>query len=132
MRRTAGGALVAGGKVLLGLRRADEPYYPNVWDVCGGHCEPSESLEDALVRELAEELGVRAIRWTKLGAFEEPDPDRHGAAEHHVFAVIEWAGTPRNASDEHSELRWFRRDDLMQLRISDSRIASLFSAFLGN
>lgn len=130
MRRTAGAALVAGGKILLGLRRADEPYYPNVWDLCGGHCEPSESLEDALLRELAEELGVRAIRWEKLGAFAEPEAERHGAAEHHVFAVLEWEGTPRNLGDEHSELRWLSRDELMQLHISDPRIVSLFSRFL--
>ena len=129
MRRTAGAALVAGGKILLGLRRPDETYYPDVWDICGGHCEASESVEEALVRELAEELDVRATRWTKLGVFGEPAADGRAAAEHHVFAVVAWEGTPRNASSEHSEVRWFTRTELMQLRMSSPRILSLFSHF---
>ena len=47
------------GRVLVTRRRADQPL-PLQWEFPGGKLEPGESPAAALVRELAEELGVRA------------------------------------------------------------------------
>ncbi len=43
MRICAGGVLVRGGEVLLARRSDDRAFYPGVWDVIGGHCEPGEA-----------------------------------------------------------------------------------------
>ena len=83
MRVCAAGVLVKGDSVLLGLRSKDTSFYPDTWDVFGGHCEEGESIEQTLVRELDEELGVRAQHFEPLGVFEEPDPDRHGPGRYH-------------------------------------------------
>ena len=48
-----------GGKVLLASRPADKP--PAGWEFPGGKLEPGETAQQALVRELAEELAVRAV-----------------------------------------------------------------------
>ena len=48
-----------GGKVLLASRPADKP--PAGWEFPGGKIEPGETVEEALVRELAEELAVNAV-----------------------------------------------------------------------
>ena len=48
-----------GGKVLLASRPADKP--PAGWEFPGGKLEPGESVGEALVRELAEELAVRVV-----------------------------------------------------------------------
>ena len=40
--------------VLLGKRDARRAFYPNVWDLLGGHLEPGETFEQALVREVGD------------------------------------------------------------------------------
>ena len=59
-------------QLLLGRRAGGRAFYPGVWDVPGGHCEPGEPPEQALVRELREELGVTPTAWRPLGAFRPP------------------------------------------------------------
>ncbi len=48
------------GEILLYLRdnKPDIPF-PHHWDLFGGHVEPGETLEVALVREVKEELGIK-------------------------------------------------------------------------
>ncbi len=46
------------GRILLTRRRSDQPL-PDKWEFPGGKMEPGESPEEALMRELQEEIGVR-------------------------------------------------------------------------
>jgi 8-oxo-dGTP pyrophosphatase MutT (NUDIX family) len=46
------------GKVLLGLRAPWKKVWPLYWDSIGGRDEGGESLDDALRREVQEEVGV--------------------------------------------------------------------------
>ena len=62
-------ALVRDGLVLLVHRHPSRQWYPDCWDLVGGHVEAGESARDAVVRECFEELGVsirdpRAIQMT--------------------------------------------------------------------
>lgn len=46
------------GQTLLQKRSATKKFSPNKWRPCAGHVKAYESLEDAMIRELEEEIGV--------------------------------------------------------------------------
>ena len=60
MRRIAAALLFDRDGRLLIYLRDDKPTIPfsNHWDLFGGHVEPGETPEQALVREIKEEIGV--------------------------------------------------------------------------
>ncbi len=100
--------------VLLARRSAARRAYPNRWSFPGGHVEVGESLEQALHRELAEEIGIVPVDYRPLA----PIADPHAAGTiYRLFAVTAWQGEPRILDAEHSELRWV---DLQETsRLSD-------------
>lgn len=112
MATCVGALLIRGQEVLLGLRAAHTSY-PGCWDILGGRVEPGESVEDALTRELAEEVGIMPLEWRLLASrrFEEGD----GWSKLLIYRVESWAGDPRLANDEHVELRWFPLDGACNL-----------------
>ncbi len=54
--------LIDNGKVLLEKRKDDREIDPGLIMIPGGHIEDSETEQQALERELLEELGVKATR----------------------------------------------------------------------
>ncbi|WP_324605802.1 (deoxy)nucleoside triphosphate pyrophosphohydrolase [Streptomyces sp. NRRL B-24484] len=106
VRYVVGGALVHRGRVLA-ARRSAPPETAGYWEFPGGKAEPGETQEQALERELAEELGVRARALRPLpGSW----PVRAGL-ELRIWAAELLSGEPRPLAD-HSELRWLGPDEL--------------------
>jgi len=102
-----GGLLVDRGRVLLGHRTPARRWYPDVWDVPGGHVEPGETVWAALARELDEELGVAVVAADGHSRIRVHVPGE-APVEIDVWRVTAWVGSPVNrCPDEHDELRWF-------------------------
>ena len=121
--RVAAAALVHRGRVLLCHRRPDLAWYPDVWDLPGGHLHPGETPHDALVRECREELGVHVLDTTPIPV-ETGDP--HVVL--HLFAVHSWRGEPVNAAaDEHDRIDWFDRHGITALGLADPRYLPLLT-----
>jgi len=53
------GIVVRGDKFLVERRRLDETVDPGIVCLPAGHVKPNEGLEDALKREITEELGIQ-------------------------------------------------------------------------
>jgi 8-oxo-dGTP diphosphatase len=71
MRQSAHVLFVNGaGEVLLRLRddRADLPY-PGLWDLIGGAVEAGETLPEAAIREVKEEIGIDCPPLEFFGAY---------------------------------------------------------------
>ncbi|HEY7091913.1 MAG TPA: NUDIX hydrolase [Ktedonobacterales bacterium] len=127
------GLLCRQGRFLLGKRSTRRKAYPGVWDLPGGHVEAGETVEQALVRELREELGVTPTKWRKLAVLREPAMGNEGADMlcFHLFLVTQWSGDPYNRQpDEHETIAWFTLDDVTGLTLAYAGYPALFRAAL--
>lgn len=111
----AAAALVREGRVLLGHRHPQRRWYPDCWDVIGGHVEPGETAEQAVRRECREELGVEIDVAVPVDiGFSDPNLTMT------TFVVTRWRGEPTNsAPDEHDDLRWFTPEEVAGLTLAD-------------
>ena len=131
MRECVAALIVRNQRILLGKRSTERAFYPGVWDVFGGHIEAQESCEEALLRELDEELGITATAWTHLETLPEPDPEQQGEGRYTFFLVTAWEGAPTNRqSHEHSSIEWFSLDQAVRLDLAHPSYAQLFARLL--
>jgi 8-oxo-dGTP diphosphatase len=93
---------------VLACERSAPPEVAGRWEFPGGKVEPGESDQAALVRECAEELGVRVAVGSRVG----PDVSlAHGRAVLRVFAAELMHGD-RPTALEHAAMRWLAVDEL--------------------
>jgi 8-oxo-dGTP diphosphatase len=114
-RAVVGAALVdslAAPSRLLAARRTEPPALAGGWEFAGGKVEDGEGLQDALRREVREELGVEVALGDQVqgplacGAW----PLGEGWAMTVWFAEVT-QGEPAPIED-HDELRWLAADEL--------------------
>jgi len=103
-----GAAIVRDGRVLA-ARRTTPPSAAGRWEFPGGKVEPGETAAESLVREVAEELGLRVsvVRWLE-GAV--PIDDRFLLR---VALAVADGGEP--VPTEHDAVRWLAADEVDQV-----------------
>ena len=102
------GAVIENGRVLL-AQRATPPELAGRWELPGGKIEPGETPQDALVRELREELGIDVTVGDPVGV-DVPLPSGHVLR---AYAVRRVAGTP--SALDHDAVRWVGAGDLHEV-----------------
>jgi len=108
LRFVAAALILRDGEVLIGQRRTDQPM-ASLWEFPGGKIEAGESPEQALVRELSEELGIQAQVAAPLTRIRHNY--RHGGAvDLRFFTVREFSGEIQNHI--YQQVRWVRLADL--------------------
>lgn len=94
--------ILRGDEVLICQRRPDQPMALQ-WEFPGGKIEPGETAEQALHRELSEELGIDAKIGGRVTRIRHTY--RNGSAvDLQFFAVREFTGTLENRI--FHDLRW--------------------------
>lgn len=97
------------GRVLI-AQRPEGKAMAGLWEFPGGKVEPGETPEEALIREMQEELGIDtwASCLAPLTFASHKYDDFHLLMP--LFVCRKWQGIPR--SRENQALKWVRAQDL--------------------
>jgi ADP-ribose pyrophosphatase YjhB (NUDIX family) len=108
-------------RVLL-VRRTNPPP-KGKWALPGGFIEKGESLEDAALRELEEETGVRDVYLEQLYTFGDPRRDPRGrVVTVAYFALVPPGDVELPSGSDAAEARWFPVHDPPPLAFDHARI----------
>lgn len=106
---------------ILCALRSPKMTLPNMWEFPGGKVERGESIENAIEREIMEELNCKI---EVLDVFHDNTHEYENIIVNLICMkcrIIE--GIP--ASNEHSELIWFKRENLESLRWAPADIPAV-------
>lgn len=115
------GAVLTRGQTVLAARRSSTMSLPGMWEFPGGKIEPDESPEQALVRELEEELLCSA----EIGELVETTEHEYdfGIVILTTYYCSLTGDEPRLT--EHSEIRWVDAAGLDQLEWAPADIPAV-------
>lgn len=100
-------AVIERDGAFLVTRRPQGTHLEGCWEFPGGKCEPGESVEAGLAREIREELGANVRIGGEILAVTHDYPGRR--VELH-FVACELTSDPRPLLGQ--EMRWVGRDEL--------------------
>jgi 8-oxo-dGTP diphosphatase len=99
------------GRILVGQRTSAQSH-PLQWEFPGGKVEAGESPEQALTRELEEELAIHAAASTEITRYQYAYPGKN-PIELIFLRVTSYQGEPRNLI--YHEMRWQPKLSLAEL-----------------
>lgn len=123
-------AVIRDGRVLLAAR-ANEPMR-GVWTLPGGLVEAGETLAEAALRELSEEVGLTAEVVGVLSPTEIIMRDGEGRARHHYVVhphAALWRGGEAVAGPEALGVRWASLAEIAGLETTPGLLGTLREAF---
>jgi ADP-ribose pyrophosphatase YjhB (NUDIX family) len=108
VRNIVNALFLRNGMVLLARRSPHRTAYAGLCSFPRGHVERDETLTDALMREVGEEVGVIPTSFSFLTTIIDPHAPETEPATYHIYVVTAWDGDePTLLGDEHTEVRWF-------------------------
>lgn len=114
-------------KQILAAKRSDVESGP-AWEFPGGKIEAGETAEEALRREIQEELGCGLQLVLPFDTIEADYPGFHLSMEAFICTL-----TPKSTPSprEHAELRWITKDDITSVDwlLADRKAATKLGMF---
>lgn len=104
-------------RVLLTLRKPEQ-HQGNCWEFPGGKIESLESTEQALFRELDEELGIQVTDCMPFCQIEHEYTDK--VVRLQFWQVNAFGGTPHGR--ENQQLEWFAIEELKGLKFPEANL----------
>lgn len=105
--KASAGVLVNDRKEILLAQRPPHKYMAGWWEFPGGKLEPFETSEQALKRELGEEIGITVKALIPLKKIIFPYPDF--ILDLDIFICLAWEGTA--LPQEGQIIKWISIDD---------------------
>jgi len=109
------------GKILL-VKRAKEPN-KGLWIIPGGLLELGESLEEAVAREVKEELGIDVRVESFLGIASEIVLDEKGTIKYH-YVLIDFVVAPLQTeiilNEEAEDYGWFSPEMVFNVKTTEN------------
>ena len=108
------GVIIHKGRFLIVKRSENDDFLPNYWEFPGGGVETSENLEDALIREIKEEIGIDITHNKKelIGISEEFMNEDKTERYLQLNYKVELQSKPKiTLSSEHVVYDWTTKDD---------------------
>jgi len=106
-------AIIEQDNLVLCALRSERMSLPGKWEFPGGKLEVNELPEEALIREIKEELNV------EIKIIEALPIAEHAYVPEKIIQLIPYrcaiVGNETPRATEHSELRWMKKDELLQL-----------------
>lgn len=118
---SAGIILNPQGDQVFITRRADKAHQGGFWEFAGGKVEVNETAEQAVVRELFEEVGIRVTEIEHFMALDHDYPDK--ALKFDFFLVKAFSGEAYGKEGQPSE--WVNLCDLANYRFPEANEAVL-------
>lgn len=107
-----------GGRVFLQRRDPAGAVLPGRWEFPGGKVEPGESSEQALRRELREEVGLEADAIQPLGVIDHAYPYRRIRLHPYLVGIV---GEPRTGL----AWGWFTPEEAIRLPLPEANLPLL-------
>ncbi|WP_456328759.1 NUDIX domain-containing protein [Archaeoglobus sp.] len=107
------------GKIVL-IKRLNEPY-KGFYALPGGIVEYGERVEDAVLREVEEETGLKGEIHSLVGVYSDPDRDPRGHFVSVCFIVIPKGGELKAGSDA-KEVGLFSLENLPKLAFDHEKM----------
>lgn len=114
--KVAAAVIVNSNKETLVSLRHQDTHQGGKWEFPGGKFEVGENAEQALVRELREELGIDVLQTEPFLELQYHYPEK--IVELFVLNVIRYEGNPRGL--EGQRVDWTSREQLEQLTFPDA------------
>lgn len=110
---------------ILLIQRGREPF-KNKWALPGGFIEMNETLEQACIRELEEETGLKAEKMTQFKTYDAIDRDPRHRTISVVHSVELNEKQSVKGSDDAAYAEWFPVDNLPELGFDHKQILEEF------
>lgn len=102
------------GEILLQKRAATKPRNPNRWAKTGGHVDSGESVEEAIQREVKEEIGIDVDKnqLQVIDVHKSRNPDNRYFAYNFIFVIDKKIEEFKLQEEEVSEVKYFSIEEL--------------------
>jgi len=123
------GFIVRGDKIFIARRAATKTTFPDQYELIGGHLDPGETLEEALKREIKEEVGLDIRVGELIDAFTYESEGALKVELCYICYQEDDKAEPLLNPEDHSTCLWITESEIDKFNKEDDETVALRKAF---